>query len=276
MSSKKLALIKDEDLSTGLKVSVGLHLALVAVFSIRAAFFEPEQINYAAAVRVDIVGLPDKLTDKVAAQQIPDKQDNPAKPEPKSQPKPDPAPKNPAKEMKAEKPVKVSKKDPDTEAINLNKEKNKQKEAIEKLKAMAAIENLKKDVEKEPPKKIAGLGDAKARSNNFKGNVLSPGTALTGLNRLQHDSYLSSLDQRIKQNWFLPEWLAKKALRTQIRLKIDEQGRILSREIALSSGNSSYDELALETIDKSAPFAPPPEKFVSIVSVNGLLIGFPE
>lgn len=266
MSSPNKFLSKDDDLAKGLKVSLGLHLALVAFFTVRTVFFEPEKIDYAAAVRVDIVGLPDKIQE----QQLPPKVEEAAKVEPK----PEPAQKSPPQEVKVEKPLKVPKKD--TEAINLNKEKNKQKEALEKLKALAAIEEMKKEVEKEN-KKMAGLGAPNnSAATKIKGNVLSPGTALTGLSKLQHDSYLSSLDQQIKQHWYLPEWLAKKPLRTQIRLKLDERGSILSREIVLSSGNSSYDELALETIDKSAPFAPPPEKFVSIVSVNGLLIGFPE
>ncbi len=264
MSFKQNPLTQDDNLSTGLKVSIGLHIALVAVFSIRATFFEPQQINYAAAVRVDIVALPDKIT----AQQLPPKQEKTSKSEPKT------IPKSPPKEMPAEKPLKVVRKDP--EEIKLNKEKVKQKEALEKLKTMAAIEEIKKEAEKEQSKKMAGIGDTKPPLSKIKGNVISPGTALTGLSRLQHDSYLASLDQQIKQNWVLPEWLAKKSLRAQARLKIDEKGRVLSREITLSSGNSSYDELALETIDKSAPFAPPPEKFVSLVAVSGLLIGFPE
>ncbi|MGZ3798371.1 MAG: energy transducer TonB, partial [Pseudobdellovibrionaceae bacterium] len=198
------------------------------------------------------------------------------KPESKTKPAPEPIPvaKNPPPEVKSEKHPPAVKKD--NEAINLNKEKKTQKEALEKLKALAAIEELKKEAEKESPKKMAGLGESKSQHTTIKGNILSPGTALTGLNKLQHDSYLASLDQQIKQNWFLPQWLSKKPFRAQVRLKIDEKGHILSREITLSSGNSSYDELALETIDKSAPFAPPPEKFVSIVAVNGLLIGFPE
>lgn len=265
MSSSKKHLIQDDDLIKGLKVSVGLHIALVVAFTIRAVFFAPVKIDYSAAVRVDIVGLPDKVQE----QQLPPKQEEAAKPESK----PEPVVKTPPKEAKVEKPVKAPKKD--AEAINLNKEKNKQKEALEKLKAMAAIEEMKKEAEKES-KKAAGVGDTKSNATKIKGNVLAAGTALTGLNKLQHDSYLSSLDQQIKQHWFLPEWLAKKPLRAQVRLKIDDKGRILSREIVLSSGNSSYDELALETIDKSAPFGAPPEKFVTIVAVNGLVIGFPE
>lgn len=266
MSSTKKRLIKDDDLFKGLKVSLGLHIALVAAFTVRAVFFAPEKIDYSAAVRVDIVGLPDKVQE----QQLPPKQEEAAKPEPV---KPEPAPQTPPKEVKVEKPVKAPKKD--AEAINLNKEKNKQKEALDKLKAMAAIEDMKKEAEKEK-KKTAGVGDSKAPATKIKGNVLAAGTSLTGLNKLQHDTYLSSLDQKIKQHWYLPEWLAKKPLRAQVRLKIDEKGQVLAREIVLSSGNPSYDELALETIDKSAPFAAPPEKFVTIVAVNGLVIGFPE
>lgn len=246
---------------------MGFHIALFAAFSIKAAFFTPQKIDYSAAIRVDMVALPDK----VDPNQLPPPKVEESKPEAK----PEPAPKPEPKPVAVEKPVKAPKKD--LEAVNLNKDKNKQKEALEKLKAMAAIEEMKKEAEKEKEnKKMAGMGDNKAQPTKIKGNVLSPGTALTGLNRLQHDSYLASLDQQIKQHWYLPEWLAKKPFRAQVRLKIDEKGRILSREIVLSSGNSSYDDLALETIDKSAPFAPPPEKFVSIVAVNGLLIGFPE
>jgi colicin import membrane protein len=57
---------------------------------------------------------------------------------------------------------------------------------------------------------------------------------------------------------------------------IDSRGNILGRKIVKSSGNPSYDDEVLATIDRSAPFPAPPEKFVAIVSVEGILIGFPE
>lgn len=273
MKSSKKPLTADEDLLKGLKVSLGLHAALIAAFSIKTLFFAPtDKIDYSAAIRVDMVALPDKMT----PDQMPAKAESeapPAKTEPKPEPKPKPETKTRPPDVAVEKPSKTSKKDP--EAVNLTKEKNKQKQALEKLKALAAIDDMKKEAEQES-KKMAGVGNSKNPPGKVKGNILSPGTALTGLNRLQHDSYLASLDHQIKQNWYLPEWLSKKSYRAQVRLKIDEKGQILSREIILSSGNSGYDELALETIDKSAPFAPPPEKFVSIVAVNGLVIGFPE
>lgn len=265
MSSLKAAFHNSDDLTKGIWFSIGFHLLIFVIFGVRAAFFQPEAIDYQAAVRVDIVGLPDKpMPEKVAAP--PPKPEEKEEPKPKVEPKP--APKPPAPKV-VEKP---KAKEPD--AVNLEKQKNKEKEALEKLKAMSALDKIKSEVESESHKKTASA--AKPATEKVKGNVLSPGTELTGLSKLQHDSYLVTLDHQIKQNWLLPEWLAKKPFRAQIRLKIDEKGQILSREITLSSGNKSYDDLALETIDKSAPFPAPPEKFVDIVRVNGLLIGFPD
>jgi colicin import membrane protein len=269
----------DDNLSLGLKVSVGLHLALFAFFTVRAVFFTPEAIHYESAIRVDMVGLPDKM--------MPEKLAPPAASESKAEAKPEPKPEKaePVKKpSKAEpkpvvkvppKPAVKPSKSKDPEAINLTKDKQKQKAALEKLKALSALEEIKNEAAQES-KKIAGVGKPAAPGTKIKGNVLSPGTELTGLSKLQHDNYLATLDQQIKRNWFLPQWLAKKPLRAQVRLRLNDKGEILAREIALSSGNSSYDDLALSTIDRSAPFPPPPEKFVSILEVNGLLIGFPE
>jgi colicin import membrane protein len=168
--------------------------------------------------------------------------------------------------------VKAPKQD---EAVNLEKNKSKQQSAIEKLKAMAALDKIKQDVEAEKKKEIA-KGKADDGGPKVKGNVLSPGTALTGLSKLQHDNYAADLDQHIKQHWALPEWLAKRDLKAQARVQIDSRGNILGRKIVKSSGNPSYDEEVLATIDRSAPFPAPPEKFLAIVSVDGILIGFPE
>ena len=82
--------------------------------------------------------------------------------------------------------------------------------------------------------------------------------------------------QHIKENWTLPEWLAKKNLKAQIRVRIDDKGRIISKQLVKSSGNPAYDDIVKATIEKSEPFPVPPEKFSAVVSVNGILIGFPE
>lgn len=259
---------ESESLSGGLKVSLVLHALLLCFFTVNTIFFSPETIDYAAAVRVDLVGLPDKIEPKT----LPPTEKKEAKAElpPKPEEKKPPVAEKKAPEPKA-KPAAVKEKD----AVKLDKNKAKQKDAMEKLKAMAALDKIKDEIAEEK-KKEAAAGKDKAGAAKIKGNILAPGTALTGLSKLQHDTYVADLDTHIKKNWAIPEWLAKKDYKAQVRLKMDDRGNILSRQIVKASGNPSYDEEVLATIDRSAPFPPPPEKLVSIVMNDGILIGFPE
>ncbi|UYL10408.1 TonB family protein [Bdellovibrio sp. SKB1291214] len=275
MSALKSDNPQDETLKRGLVVSLGFHVGLVLFFVVKTAFFTPESIDFTQAVRVDMVGLPDKL-DPNNLPPKPEAKEN-AKPAPKPEPSPvekvaekKPEPKfEPKPEVKL--PTKTAKKD---DGVNLEKVKSKQNDALEKLKAMAAIEKLKEEAKKPAP--AAGTGKSNAGAAPVKGNQLSPGTALTGLSKLQHDTYGADLDRHIKQHWAVPEWLAKRDLKAQARVFIDSRGNIIDRKIVKSSGNPDYDAEVLSTLDKSSPFPAPPEKFVSLVSVDGILIGFPE
>ncbi|MGZ3774165.1 MAG: TonB family protein [Pseudobdellovibrionaceae bacterium] len=266
----------DEQISRGIAVSIAIHAFLISFFALKAVFYNSEPIDFSQAVRVDIVGLPEKIDANKLLPPTPEE----AKPELPSKEKP-----QPPTAQKAE-PVKVEPKKPEPkvivktptkkveDGINLEKVKSKQQTAIDKLKSLAAIEKIKDEVVHE--KKASAAGKANNGGPKVKGNILSAGTALTGLSKLQHDSYASDLDHHIKQNWALPEWLAKRNLKAQARVFIDSRGNIIDRKIIKSSGNPSYDEEVLATIDRSSPFPSPPEKFVSIVSVDGILIGFPE
>lgn len=265
---------EDEKLFRGLGISFAVHAFLFSFFILKTVFFTSESIDYSQAVRVDIVGLPDKVA--------------PATPPPPSaeEPKATLPTKEPDVEKTIEKPVeKVVEKKPEAlpipkqkepDSISLEKTQSKQKNALDKLKAMAALEKIKAEAESERAKKAQGNGKANLGSVKIKGNVLSPGTSLTGIAKLQHDTYVSDLDQHIKKNWSLPEWLAKRDLKAQAVVYIDSRGNILGRKIVKTSGNPNYDDEVLETIDRSAPFPAPPEKFVAVVSVDGILIGFPE
>ena len=267
-------------LNRGLVISFALHVGLVLFFVVKTVFFTPETIDFSQAIRVDMVGLPEKVDPKTLAPKseakenpkpaLPDKE--PPKPEEKVvEKKPEPVKQPKAEPVKV--PPKTAKKD---DGVNLEKVKHQQQSAIDKLKAMAALEKIKEDVANSKPKTPPGTGKAAAGAQQIKGNVLSAGTALTGLSKLQHDTYAADLDAHIKQNWFVEEWLAKRDLKAQARVFIDARGYILGRKIVKSSGNPSYDDAVLTAIDKSSPFPPPPEKFVSIVGVDGILIGFPE
>lgn len=262
---------EDGQLKRGIGISFALHAFLLAIFTIKAAFFTPETIDFTQAVRVDIVGLPEKIESQVPP---PSKEEaKPTLPE-KATPQEKPVEKVVEKKSTPAEPVKAQPQKTE-DAISLEKVKSKQQSALEKLKAMAALEKIKNEAaaEKQKAASEAAKSDASAK---VKGNILSPGTSLTGLSKLQHDTYAADLDHHIKQNWSLPEWLAKRELKAQARVFIDSRGNILGRKIVKSSGNPSYDEEVLATIDRSSPFPAPPDKFLAIVSVDGILIGFPE
>lgn len=243
MSSLQLPLYKD-NFKQAIGYSVAAHILVFLAFTVRAVFFPGEPLAYERAVRVDLVALPDKMRpDEVVVE---------TKPEPKATP----VPANPVKPV-----IK-------NDAINLEKTRSKEQEALKKIKAMNALEEIEKQVELENKKKAA--------ARILKGNQLSSGTELSGLTKIEHDNYVANVERHIRQNWSLPEWLAQKKLKAQVRVRFDENGNIIDKAIYRSSGNPSFDEIALNTVQKSSPVPAPPTKFVKILSHEGILFGFPE
>ena len=240
----------------GVYFSFIAHVAVILFMIVKVTLFPTQEINFAEAIRVDMVGLPEKYDTNT----LPEKIDDPAKLEEKK------LPEKVTEKTKAED-KKAKEKVPDT--IKIDKAKNKQKEALDKLKKMSAIEKIKQDVQNEEKRK-------QENEKLIKGQVISKGTALTGLAKIQSNEYLSRLDQRIKTNWQLPQWLIGKPLKTKILLKIKPNGEIADRQIYQSSGNPTYDEYSLLAVDKSAPFPPVPEKFTEVFKEDGVIIGFPE
>lgn len=269
----KELLIHEEPLNNGIAVSVVMHVFIFLAFTVKALFFTEPMIDFSQAVRVDLVGLPSKIPDQSLV--LP----------PKNEEAKESAPtKEVIKEKTANsapitaKPVPKLVAKPEADSISLDRIKNKQKLAMSKLKMMNAMDKLKSEVSEEEKKeqRLAGNGNTKAGSLVIKGNIISPGTALTGLSKLQHDSYVSDLDRHIKEHWTLPEWLTTKDYKAQIRVYINSKGILVRKVLTRSSGNPTYDEYAMDTIDKSTPFPPPPEKLSAVLEVNGFTVGFPE
>lgn len=236
----------------GLFVSLGAHATLIILMIIKVSFFTKPELNLSEAIRVDMVGLPEKY---VAAS---------AQPEPA--PKPDAMPEKiePKIEPKAEPKV------VENDLVNINKSKLKQKAALEKLKKLSAIDKIKQLVEKDNQK------ETREANKPIKGRVISKGTSLTGLDRIQSDNYLLQLDSLIKNHWQLPQWLIGKPLKTKILVKFSPNGDLLDKKVFQSSGNPTYDEYCLQAIEKSSPFPKVPEKFTEVYKEDGVLIGFPE
>lgn len=231
----------DKELPKMIIASVLFHTGVVCLFTLKILFFPTENINYQAAIRVDLVSLPDKQADAAPATAT-------------TAPKPEPVEVTPLVKTQP-KAVK------DNTKIDLKKKQNK---ALEQLKALQSLEDEVKN-SKDSPKKTRPI----------KGNVLAAGTAIKGLNKLDYDTYIGDIDSQIKSNWVLPEWLAKSGLRARALVKIDEHGYVVKKELILSSKNPTYDSLVMEAIDRSSPFPAPPEKFINLVGVDGIIFQFP-
>lgn len=263
----------------GLYISLIAHASLIIFMIIKVSFFTTPQLNLSEAIRIDMVGLPEKYNPNQKTNALPEKIEKPAEPVPVEEkkpqpiaPEPQPEPVKPEVKTEPKAEVKPTKPDPkvktDTEAVNLNKSKQKQKAALEKLKKMSAIEKIRQQVQNE---KVS-----EATAKVLKGRIISKGTALTGLDRIQSENYLVQLDGLIKSNWALPQWLIGKPFKTKVLVKINTDGSVADKKVVQSSGNPTYDDYCLQAIDKASPFPKVPEKFSEIYKEDGVLFGFPE
>jgi colicin import membrane protein len=246
--------------------SIGLHLAVLATFTVRGYWGKEEPMVFEDVMRVDLVALPDKsLAEAATAEAALPPAETPAPPPVET--------KSPLVEVK-----------PPAEALEVPKKIDRnadalKKKALERLKAMQALDDLNRQEADEQKAKDEQLRQEKLKALaavKSKGNAISPGTAMRGLSKLEYDNYLSALDKHIKSNWALPEWLARGGWRARVRVHFDTSGVITRRELVVKSGNPEFDERVLEAVDRSSPLPPPPEKFVDIVDVSGVIFGFPE
>lgn len=231
----------EESLSKFLIASAGIHLAVFALFIVQAAFYPSQPLEIAAALRVDIVDLPDKILD--------------------------PAPQAKSEKSEMAEPVQKAPKKPKVEeqAIDLQKKQNR---ALAKLKQDSALDRIKEELKKEQLKK--------GPTPTFKGNQITVGTEMRGLVRAQHDEYVGQIERSIRSNWALPEWLANKGLRAQVQVKISNRGEVAEIKLLKSSGNPSFDENVMGTVKRSSPLPPPPERLEIVLRNEGIVLGFPE
>lgn len=266
MNGSEVLRTEDKYFKRGIGVSIGAHVLLALFFTVNTFVGKKPVLDLSQAIRVDMVGLPDKIDPRQLPAKVQEKPapptEAPAAPAPAEVVKPD---KLPAKA----KPASTA----DNTAVNLNKTKSKQKEALEKLKKLSAIERIKQEMKTEEQQKQIQQEAAKAIA---KGRVISAGTSLTGLDKIEANDYLQAVDQQVKQQWSLPQWLMNKPLKAQVHVKFNRNGELTSRAILKSSGDNTYDNYCLEAVDKAAPFPKVPEKFTEKFSVDGVVIGFPE
>lgn len=216
------------------------HVLVLVFFTVRMVFFPAEPIRIDNAIRVDVVDLPDKITQTPPAA--------PAKPEPVAVPPPAPT-KALVFEKKSE-----------------TKPADAQKKALDRLNALSAIDRLKVEAETKPQP---------AKPTVYKGNAISRGEDFTGMERLQYNEYFGKLKNRVKENWDLPTWLSQLALKAEVVVQLDTSGKIVRRYILTSSGNEIFDSQVLASIDKGAPYPEPPDRLADYIESSGIVFAFP-
>lgn len=242
-----------DSLSRPLSISFAAHLGLLALFMLKMTFFPTQPIEIKRSIRVDLVGMPDKVQEVKPAPvaETPKVEVKEAAPPPE---------KTSPKEVVKEAP-KVAPKKPDQKKI-----KNSQDSAMNRLKAMQAMEKIKQE----------SAAEAAAAQKVIKGNEASKGNSLTGLEQIDYDRYFDQVEQLLYSHWALPEWLASADLRAQALVLVDSSGHVTSKKITKSSGNPAFDAEVISAIEKASPFPPPPARLQGVLAQQGFVFNFPD
>lgn len=234
----------------------GHGLIFVLIF-VRAVFAPSEPMQIRRAIRVDVVDLPQKLNEETLPPPAP-----PSPPQPSAAtPKPEPVTQPPAPKPSKPEPIK----------LKAEKTAKAQNQAINKLKAQSTIEKFKQDLSHE--KKNA---PTKPAASQVAGNVISKGNSLSGLEKIEYDRYLVSLEEKIRSNWSIPQWLADADFKAQVQILIDERGYIVKKIFLKSSHNEVFDAKVMEALEGSSPLPPPPARLHGFLSTSGIVVNFPE
>ncbi len=242
--------------SRNIAVSLGLHGALVLIVFFQATLIPRHPLDLRNAIRVDVVDLPRKLE---------------ALPEPASEP-PAPTPAPPVAEAPPPDPTPKPSVETKTKPQERPDLKNAQSAALNKLKRLSALERMKQQVQE---KKTAEAARAAKPDNVVRGNQVSAGNSLSGLERIDFDRYLDELKVKVNSNLSVPQWLAESDLRAQVVVQIDDRGFVIKRTIKKSSNNEVFDAKVLEAIDASSPMPPPPARLRGVLATSGITFNFP-
>ncbi len=222
--------------------SLAIHLGFFIISVAKVTFLPKKTITIEPTMRVDIVALPDKI-DKIA-----------------------PAPKK-AEEKTIKKLAKIPKKKP---------AKKPKKKLAKKPKEKLADKPKEEKSEPEATSKETAPEETSEPVPVIKGNVLSKGTQLEGLVKLDFDDYFDLIASTVNSNWSTPEWLSEEQLRATAIIKLNPDGSIASRAIKESSGNDVFDNSILKAFDTIGRLPEPPERIKSLINAYGISFGFPE
>ncbi|MDX9731538.1 MAG: TonB family protein [Bdellovibrionales bacterium] len=263
VSDSAVRLWKDDSMKAALIKSALGHVFLILIFTVRAYVFPSEPLRLESAIRVDIVGLPEKARTLPAPLEEPKPE---AKPEAKKETaasKPELPPIVKQAEPPPKAPVVLQPKKPDPK-----QQQRDQAAALKRLEAMARLEQQARvDATQKALSEARAAQEAAAA---VRGNQLSRGNSLSGLTRLDHARYLDEIEARIKNQWRPPRFLANAKLRVRVIMTINSSGGIIRKAIVQSSGNEVFDESAIAAIENSLPLPPPPDSLQGVLANQGV------
>jgi protein TonB len=235
--------------------SMVAHVLFFVYLSAKSVLFPSVPKEYIAALRVDLVGLPDQKKNEVVEP-----------PKPADAPKPIEAPK--PKPVEEPKPKVETDNDPGDYAAAKKKKKEehkkKEKEAQKKLKAaldrIKALERIK----------------AMTATDEVKGNQISKGTSLSADAKTSLEaSYSDVVLERVRSNWELPKWLIERSLSANVIIFIDARGQLKGFKFTKLSGNEQFDNEVKHTLQASSPFSIPPTGISGDLAHDGIPLAFP-
>ena len=250
-----------DDFKSSFMLAVAFHLALILIGFIFSLFLKPSSDDAAleilkASVRVDIVGMPKMTIAELRKLDLPS--------EVPSEPK-----------LEAAKPKEVETQSEIKPDDIVMPSSEKPKKALSSFLQSYSSKKVNVKPAKKPGegKKIDGLD-----SLILEGNKLSRGTALVGDSSDMADSvfvsYVQIIPEKVKEHWKLPSFLKDQSLQCRIHVWIGPRGEILKTQIRESSGNSEYDNRALNAL-KAVQLSVPPAEIVTKLSSRGIILGFP-
>ena len=205
------AIILNPPRNNSLVMSAIAHVIVFLFLTVRAVFFPSDDILISNAVKVDLVALPDKI-------KTPQVEEKTAPEEPVVEKKKEPTPKK------------------ETKKFDLEKTRQDQMKALEKLKSQLAKNQSRPAEDQKPELK-------KPDPELYKGNILSPGSEIKGVAKIEYDKYFDSVRIKIRSFLVLPQWLKDANLKAQVLVKIDNRGFVIHKALVKSSGNDIYDNL---------------------------------
>lgn len=214
-----------------------------------------------ASVRVDMVAMPTHTLEELKTMTT----DSAAAPETAKEP----AKEEIKEEIKAEAQPEVKE---DVKDIG-QAEADKRQNFLAKLKQLSG----KKITKKKGSEK--SLENHELKQLVLAGNKLSKGTETYGDSRdgdmTAYQTYKSRLPNKVKPYWRLPSFLLNKKLKCRVRVWLAMSGHVTRAEIYQTSGDSEYDQKALDAVNSASPFPELSEEF-SRHALNGeIVLGFP-